>query len=751
MMNPTVQAQGSLTANQSSFTTAAVSLLPADTLVLLFVTNAERSGGAAQSEPTVTGANVPWRVVDSSAFGANGNQRLTCLRAAIAPSAGPLTIDFGAEIQSFCAWTAVSYDGVDIYGAAGGIANQRHASGKDVDILSVSLPVSGAAAATAVAAAIALSDSPGEIQSTDPFSNVPFTSVHANTATGGRAFLETYVSANAMVPKKEWEWKTKVDAAAIAVEILADPADILHAELAQLAGTFEPILRLHDAEQWLPVSAITFGSAANAWHFPVPNSAQDDSNYWEGAPGLPFPRVPQAPSTFVPGPDWFLELGGWMDDNMSAVAGVTGPGQNPYANAVEIRAQAGGLYGQGPGAFAGTSPWYHFEFFNTSQLEQLTLDATGEQRDPSTGPMPNTNPDLSAIVASIPNAMLLCYYFFFPYHAQACSSATGAACGTVQSSMLASHAGDWQCLAILLSGPGDFPTSATDPVPPTLPPPVFIGLTGLRPAQDDIGGGHMDYPPSSFDDENRIVMKVDRYTSTMTINLDGHAKPVVYVANGTHSLYVDSGAHPTDPFLEGTQPQSCGKYDDPAAAPADGSSDLGPAAGISSLALLAKCFLVPFGFLWCASELGIFDNGTNLGDSGRTNVNGPDPVTSDSDQTADGGVVIAPGWMTQGGFGQLLAKALSVDETRLRPWAGEPLPAAETYGGPGNPNMIVDRARQAWWPVENQPRYPGAFDGHWGQCVTTDPYGRRSGPRFPPFWKMFLLALEDGKTKGLFT
>jgi hypothetical protein len=65
--------------------------------------------------------------------------------------------------------------------------------------------------------------------------------------------------------------------------------------------------------------------------------------------------------------------------------------------------------------------------------------------------------------------------------------------------------------------------------------------------------------------------------------------------------------------------------------------------------------------------------------------------------------------------------------------------------------MVIDRARQAWWPVENQPEYLGTFNGHWGQCVTTDPYGRRSGPRFPPFWKMFLLAVEDGKTKGIFT
>lgn len=750
-MKPTVRLEGKLAANQTSFTTEAVPTLAADTLVLLFVTNAERSGGAARTEPNVTGANLTWKVVESTTCGANDNRRLTCLSAFGLESTGPLTIDFGAEVQSFCAWTAVGYDGVDISGPAFGIAHHQSAAGTDIDILSVDMPDSEAAASNAVAAAIALSDDPGPLQINDPVTNVGLIGVQGATS-GAAPILVTY-SGSAMVTSKLWEWETKVDAAAIAIEILADPTDVLHAKLARLAGTFEPILRLHDDERWLPVSAITFGSAANAWHFPDPNSAQDDCENWEGAKGLPFPRVPQPPSAFVPGPDWFLELGGWMldDSNMTSVPGVTGPGEYPYANDTEILVRTGGVGQSGTGAFVGASPWYHFEFFNTSQLEVLALPGMGEQ-DPVTGPLPNTNPDLSEIVASIPNAMLLCYYFFFPYHEQTCSSATGATCGTVQSRMLASHAGDWQCLAILLGGPGDFPTTTADPIPPTLPPPVFIGLTGLRPERDDIGGGHLDYPPNSFDNENRIVMKVDRYSSQMTVNLDGHDKPVVYVANGTHSLYVDSGAHPTDPFLDGTQPQTCGKYDDPAAASTDGgSSAAGPAADLRFLALTAKIFLVPFGFLWCAGELGLFDNGTNIGDSGRTNVNGPDPVTSDSDQTADGGMVIAPGWMTQNAFGRELAQSLNVDEKRLLPWAGEPLPGASAFEEVANPDMIVDRSRQAWWPVEDNPRYPGTFNGHWGQCVTTDPYGRRAGPRFPPFWRMFLLALEDGRTKGIFS
>jgi hypothetical protein len=351
--------------------------------------------------------------------------------------------------------------------------------------------------------------------------------------------------------------------------------------------------------------------------------------------------------------------------------------------------------------------------------------------------------------------MLLCYYFFFPYHEQAVSAATGATCDNIEGRMLASHAGDWQCLAILLSGPGDFPTTAADTVPATLPPPVFIGTTGLRPEKGDLGGGHIAYPPSSFDDENRIVMKVEQYDPTRTVNLDGHPKPVVYVAAGTHSLYLDSGGHRVDPFLAGAQPQTCGKHDGPAAAPAaDGSSSTKPALDLVLLDVLlaqtAKFFLVLFGFLWGASESGLFDNETNIGNSDRTNV-GPDPDTSEDDQTADGGVVIAPGWMTRGAFGLELAQSLSVDAKRFKPWAGEPLPGSGSVGGIGNPNMIVDREQQTWWPNPYSPNDQSRFSGHWGQCVATDPYGRRTGPRFPRFWKMFLLALEDGYIKGVFT
>ena len=33
-----------------------------------------------------------------------------------------------------------------------------------------------------------------------------------------------------------------------------------------------------------------------------------------------------------------------------------------------------------------------------------------------------------------------------------------------------------------------------------------------------------------------------------------------------------------------------------------------------------------------------------------------------------------------------------------------------------------------------------------GTTVQNNPYRYRAGMRFPPFWKMFLLAVEDGRS-----
>lgn len=59
-------------------------------------------------------------------------------------------------------------------------------------------------------------------------------------------------------------------------------------------------------------------------------------------------------------------------------------------------------------------------------------------------------------------------------------------------------------------------------------------------------------------------------------------------------------------------------------------------------------------------------------------------------------------------------------------------------------DFMVNRAKQVWWPSDDGAR---GFRGRWGQHVTSDFLPRRSGPKFPDYVKMFLLALADGDAR----
>ena len=48
-----------------------------------------------------------------------------------------------------------------------------------------------------------------------------------------------------------------------------------------------------------------------------------------------------------------------------------------------------------------------------------------------------------------------------------------------------------------------------------------------------------------------------------------------------------------------------------------------------------------------------------------------------------------------------------------------------------------------------RPRIAEMGNGRWGQHVTSDFLPRRSGPKFPDYVKMFLMALAYGNAKGL--
>ncbi len=86
-------------------------------LVLAFAMS-RRVGGPAV--PTASGNGLTWQQVATVLNVAAGNSRITCFRAmGSAPSAGPLTFDFGGQQQLACAWSVFEYDNVDSTGTNG--------------------------------------------------------------------------------------------------------------------------------------------------------------------------------------------------------------------------------------------------------------------------------------------------------------------------------------------------------------------------------------------------------------------------------------------------------------------------------------------------------------------------------------------------------------------------------------------------------------------------------------------------------
>lgn len=106
----------SSTANTASYATASISPAANKPVYLGVVTN--QSSGTAPN-PTVTGNGLTWELVDSVDM-VNVLRRLSVYRAAGAtPSAGAVTIDYGATAQNSACWAIVQATGADLGGTNG--------------------------------------------------------------------------------------------------------------------------------------------------------------------------------------------------------------------------------------------------------------------------------------------------------------------------------------------------------------------------------------------------------------------------------------------------------------------------------------------------------------------------------------------------------------------------------------------------------------------------------------------------------
>ncbi|MEZ0342455.1 hypothetical protein ACAG25_21040 [Mycobacterium sp. pV006] len=688
-------------------------------LVLAFVVSFRPALGGTPSLPTLSGNGLPWRQVQTVLGGAQVNRRLSCFRAmGPAPTTGPVTIDFGDQTQDLCAWSIVEFTGVDTDGAAGaGAITQSQigtTSGSPVT-LTLTTSADPLRNATVGAVVVELVNNVARPVTPDP----GFTEIHEvmpRQNLGQGATLQTQ-AADVGASTCEWSWAGTEDAAAIVMEIKAapvvtppppqgDPREIL-------ARRFEPVLFFHPDEVFFPSDTKRFVEAAQLWSATAPF---DSPGRWGGPPGTPFPRQPEVPAgqlrglpteggTYLGGPglltagpndERFLDVGGWKDKDQVHHTGVFPGKVNVYADRGEIADRyATDLE---PSRF-----WYHAEVFDTDRLSRLAATVT--------------TPNLSRIVARLDNPALLCYYLFFPAHVETVGA---GACPNVEAQEVGCHAGDWQCMALLLEGDETgSPQSFT---------PRFFGHTGLRPAPIGAQG----FRPHAFDDDRRTVISVEAWragSATAPIQpevIDDH--PRLYVARGSHSLYTTPGQHDVRPYP--SPPAHCALFDEPPVIPG-GDTSPEPSDAVLVAKLVAGALLGALGPALFAAYLELV---ASAGGGYLESATPGDPPTPDQAPAAPGeGRTVKPAnlpvpdagsdvqdWRTQEGFSA----------------------NGRTYG------FVVDRATQVWWPSDD---LQNGFRGRWGQRVIDDLVQRRCGPKFPEYWKMFLTAVAEGDARGLLT
>lgn len=94
----------------SSYTTASVT--PTGARLQLLTVLAAPSGGGTSNIPTASGNGLTWVRVAGNNFGA-ANHRLTVFRAlGNSPTSGAITIDFGGQTQTYCAFTLTEFANV---------------------------------------------------------------------------------------------------------------------------------------------------------------------------------------------------------------------------------------------------------------------------------------------------------------------------------------------------------------------------------------------------------------------------------------------------------------------------------------------------------------------------------------------------------------------------------------------------------------------------------------------------------------
>jgi hypothetical protein len=673
--------KGNSTANALTYSTA--SIAPGSNRVALaFVMNVRASPGPAV-EPTAQGNALTWKTVGSVQVAAAPNRRLTCFRATGAtPTPGPLNFDFGGEQQTLCAWSVFEYDGTTDVA-------QVETSGGGTPMPSITLNALADPNKSIVVGGVivnSLFGAPAQVQPGQGCTEIHEEDV-AEAGTGGSLQTEDRTGGGTTI-----NWTAFAQGwAAIALELkigtgipgtAPDPAAV-----AALAAQFEPVMFLHSSEKFFPCDAKAYIQKCELWGAVTPFDAKAS---WGSTPLIAKGKIETTDSTAPtylglagnlvdnPGAERFFDLSGWKDAAGMAEPTVTPTSKNTYSERNAVAA----LYDSDP-ALKASKFWYHAELFDNARLRRLLSAAT---------------PDLVKVLDSpeLNGPALLCYYFFFPAHEEALAS-----CTNIEAKEFGSFAGEWACMALLLGHDG-------------ADKPSFIGQTGrlLSP----IPG--VSLPPLTDDGQDaarRIVMKVNKFAEATSI--DGH--PALFVANGTHSLYLQAGTvavtYPAD-----SRPYACGRAESPPPAGEPPMNQHGGAVFYGKLLLaaeLAQAWGLALSVVWIILE-------------GAKPHGGVEAIG-----TAPAGDNAMPDVTGQPGSNQF-----------VRPQSVPPqnVIGAGTELGTWQ-STVVDRGKQVWWPGDS----PGSgYRGRWGPRVATDPFGRRAGMRFPNVWSMFFLAYGIGKSAG---
>ncbi|WP_442499044.1 hypothetical protein [Methylobacter sp. sgz302048] len=629
------------------------------------------------------------------------------------PASGPVTFDFSGAQQLGCAWTIVEYDDIDGENAVATTNRLAIAGATDISLVfpgTAPNPNLNTLIGAVIIGGAGKSVEPGPpaIEISDQVLSVFSGSLQVQDQAGGSGTLS-------------WKWTGAANAAAIGLEIKAKSASVPHSLAETLARQFEPVLFFHEAERFFPSDAKRYLEATALWKSEQPADHKDS---W-GGKGAAFPRQPLIPKGKIaalsgePGVfiadhqvlsrsgEFFLELASWTDATGTEQPKVDSSSKNTYPNLAGIAAR----YADGTGdpKLNESKFWYHAHLIENAALRELLAT----DRRP---------PDLVKVLDTLKDAALLCYYFFFPAHEESLEPG----CTNVEATEYGSFGGEWGCYAVLLERDGT-----------NLPyRPSFVGRTTRW--QETA----MPQTADNNDPARRVVMNVNRFADVVLEgNPPNHSHARLFVAKGTHSLYLTPGPHNTA-YPSDVNVNFCGTGVDPLSPESSPESYNSPESALADL-LIAILKLANAGALFgpLGLPVGIIATALEKPDviphqpfgAAPDNTGRPD----ETGQLGDSGLVIKPPSVA-------IAGAPNVQDWRSQQ-------NLELDGR--RYDFLVDHQTQHWWPFQlgssdTAPPRAFALGGRWGPLVEIDPSGRRAGMTFPPFHRMFFLAFAQAKAAG---